>query len=148
MRWVTLVGPDRWAHGWITNGERAPLQVRDQQSGGGVLAWAAIIKVEEVGPFRVEDELKINSHTYCLFLEDSFINQWYRKKSIAFRKAMIFMQDYVLFHASKYSTAWLNSKDLKYDLFLFFAWLKSYWELVDPIHIWDLQWEETMHLFE
>ena len=30
-----------------------------QQGGGGVLVWAAIIKDELVGPFRVEDGLKL-----------------------------------------------------------------------------------------
>ncbi|KAA8586919.1 hypothetical protein FQN60_000755, partial [Etheostoma spectabile] len=56
---VTLDGPDGWARGWISNGHRAPLRVRRQQGGGGVLVWAAIIKDELVGPFRVEDGLKI-----------------------------------------------------------------------------------------
>ncbi|KAA8593436.1 hypothetical protein FQN60_009552, partial [Etheostoma spectabile] len=34
---VTLDGPDGWARGWISNGHRAPLWVRRQQVGGGVL---------------------------------------------------------------------------------------------------------------
>ncbi|KAJ8374998.1 hypothetical protein SKAU_G00055780 [Synaphobranchus kaupii] len=108
-------GQDGWARGWITNGRRAPLRVRHQQGGGGVLVWAAIIKDELVGPFRVEDGLKINSQTYCQFLEDTFFKQWYRKKSAAFEKAMIFMQDNAPSHPSKFSTAWLASKGLKDD---------------------------------
>lgn len=81
---VTLDGPNGWARGWISNGHRAPLWVRCQQGEGGVLVWAAIIEDEVVGPFRVEDGLKLNSQTYCQFLEDSFVKQWYRKKSSAF----------------------------------------------------------------
>ena len=61
---VTLVGPDGWDPGWISNGHRAPLRVRRQQGGGGVLVLTGIIKDELVGPFRVEDGLKINSQTY------------------------------------------------------------------------------------
>ena len=34
-----------------------------------VLVWAAIIKDGLVGPFQVEDGLKINSHTYYQFLQ-------------------------------------------------------------------------------
>ena len=80
---VSLDGADGWARGWITNGHRAPLPVRHQQGGGGVLVlywqvlvWAAIIKDELVGPFQVEDGLKINSQTCCQFVEDTFFKQW------------------------------------------------------------------------
>ena len=72
------------------------------------MVWAGIIKDEPVGPFCVEDGLKINSQTYCQFLEDTFFKQWYRKKSAAFKKAMIFIQDNAPSHASKYSTAWFK----------------------------------------
>ena len=101
---VTLDGPDGWARGWISNEHRAPLRLRRQQGGGGVLVWAGI-KYELFGPFRVEDGLKINSQTYCQFLEDTFFKQWYRKKSASFKKTMIFMQDNAPSHASKYCVA-------------------------------------------
>ncbi|CAL9698388.1 unnamed protein product [Knipowitschia caucasica] len=107
---VTL---DGWARGWISHGQRAPLRLRRQQGGGGVLVWAGIIKDELVGPFRVEDGLKLNSQTYCQFLEGTFFKQWYRRKPASFKKTMIFMQDNAPSHASKYSTAWLASKGLK-----------------------------------
>ena len=74
---------------------------------------AGIFKDELVGPFRIEDGLKINSQTYSQFLEDTFFKQWYRKKSASFKKTMIFMQDNAPLHASKYSTAWLACKGLK-----------------------------------
>ncbi|CAJ0940268.1 unnamed protein product [Ranitomeya imitator] len=38
------------------------------------------IKNELVGPFRVEDGVKLNSQTSCQFLEDNFFKQWYMKK--------------------------------------------------------------------
>ncbi|KAA8584625.1 hypothetical protein FQN60_008410, partial [Etheostoma spectabile] len=79
---VTLDGPDGWARGWISNGHRAPLRVRRQQGGAEVLD-------ELVGPFRVEDGLKINFQNYCQVLKDTFFKQWYRKKSLSFKKAMI-----------------------------------------------------------
>ncbi|KAL2093239.1 hypothetical protein ACEWY4_010551 [Coilia grayii] len=108
---VTLDGPDGWACGWIGNGHKAPLRLRRQQGGGGVLLWAGIIKNELVGPFRVEDGL--NSQTYCQFLEETFFKQWYRKKSASFKKNMIYKQDNAPSHASKYLTVWLTSKGLK-----------------------------------
>lgn len=59
--------------------------------------------------------MKLNSQTYCQFLEETFFKQWYRKKSVSFKKNMIFMHDNAPSHASKYSTAWLASKGLKED---------------------------------
>ncbi|KAJ1140490.1 hypothetical protein NDU88_006842 [Pleurodeles waltl] len=110
---VSLDGPDGWAPGWIGKGQRAPVRLRRQQGGGGVLVWAGIIKDELVGPFRVEDGVKLNSQSYCQFLEDTFFKQWYRKKTASFKKNMIFMQDNAPSHASKYSTAWLARKGIK-----------------------------------
>ncbi|KAI5609841.1 interferon-induced protein 44-like [Silurus asotus] len=112
-RRVSLDGPDGWARGWIGKGQRAPVRLRRQQGGGGVLVWAGIIKDELVGPFRVEDGVKLNSQSYCQFLEDTFFKQWYRKKSASFKKNMIFMQDNAPSHTSKYSTAWLARKGIK-----------------------------------
>lgn len=66
---MTLDGPDGWAHGWITNGHRAPLPVRRQQGGGGARVQAAVIKDERVGPCQVEDGLR-HQLPNCQFLED------------------------------------------------------------------------------
>lgn len=96
---ATLDGLDGLAWGRITTGHRAPIQVRRQQGGGGVLVWAAIIKDELVGPFQVEDKLKSTPKPAASFWKIS------RKKSSAFKNAPS--------HASEYSTAWLASKGLK-----------------------------------
>ncbi|CAJ0954245.1 unnamed protein product, partial [Ranitomeya imitator] len=80
---VTLDGPDGWARGWISKGH------------------------SDSDASKVEDGVKLNSQTFCLFLEDNFFKQWYRKKSVSFKKNMIFMQDNAPSHASNYSTAWL-----------------------------------------
>lgn len=50
---VILDGPDGWARGWISNRHRAPLRIKHQQGGGGVLVLAGIIKDELVGPFPI-----------------------------------------------------------------------------------------------
>lgn len=42
------------------------------KGGGGVLVWACVIKDELVGLLRGENGTKINSQTYCQFLEDTF----------------------------------------------------------------------------
>ena len=47
--------------------------VKRQQGGGLIMIWAGIIGFELVGAFRVEDGLKMNSKTYCDFLNQHFI---------------------------------------------------------------------------
>ena len=108
------------------------------------MVWASIIKDELVGPFRVEDGLKINSQNYCQFLEDTFFKQWYRKKPASFKKTMIFMQDNAPSHASKYSTAWLANKGLKDDRKMTWPWMEGLWQLLKrrvAILVTDLFWE-------
>ncbi|KAF3705166.1 hypothetical protein EXN66_Car020857 [Channa argus] len=74
---------------------QAPLRLRRQQGGGGVLVWAGIIKHELVFGLKMDS----NSQTYCQFLEDPFFKQWYRKKSASFKKTYIFIQDNAPSHA-------------------------------------------------
>uniref|UniRef100_A0A8C6PEG7 Tc1-like transposase DDE domain-containing protein n=1 Tax=Nothobranchius furzeri TaxID=105023 RepID=A0A8C6PEG7_NOTFU len=133
---VSLDGPDGWAHGWIGKGQRAPVRLRRQQGGGGVLVWAGIIKDELVGPFRVEDGVKLNSQSYCQFLEDTFFKQWYRKKSASFKKNTIFMQDNAPSHTSKYSTAWLARKGIKEEKLM--AWPPCSPDLIPIENLWSI----------
>jgi hypothetical protein len=56
------------------------------------MLWAGIISNEVVGPFRVEQGVKINSENYCKLLGNTLFKQWYKKKAAAFKKKMIFMR--------------------------------------------------------
>ena len=38
-----------------------------KQGGGGVMLWAGIVEDEVVGPFRLEEGVKLTSQTYCQF---------------------------------------------------------------------------------
>ena len=73
------------------------------------MIWAGILDNELVGPFRIEDGVKMNSETYCAFLERSFL-PWLKKKRLALREQIILMQDNAPSHASKFSRGWLESK--------------------------------------
>lgn len=64
-----LYGPDGWARGWVISGQNPQHRFRRQQGGGGVMFWAAILKNEIIGPFRVLEGVKINSPTN-LFREE------------------------------------------------------------------------------
>ncbi|KAI3358234.1 hypothetical protein L3Q82_003229 [Scortum barcoo] len=106
---VTLDGPDGWP---VAESAMMSTLTQTPARWRWVLVWAGIIKDELVGPFQVEDGLRLNSQTYCQFLEDTF-SQSYKEKSASFKKTMIFMQDKAPSQASKYSTVFLASKGLK-----------------------------------
>lgn len=55
-----------------------------------VVLWAGIIKYELIGPFQVEDRLKITPKPTASFSEDYFFTQWSRRKYASFKKT-IFM---------------------------------------------------------
>ena len=76
---ATLDGPDCWTQGWLREGQAEQVRLRRQQGGGGVMFWAGIVNDELIGPFRVEDGVKINSENYCEFLNDHFL-PWFKKQ--------------------------------------------------------------------
>ena len=84
-----------------------PVRARRQQVGGRVMFWAAKVGDRKIGPFRVEDGVKINSESYCAFLNKHF-RPWWKKRPLKLRKALIYMQDNAApSHAWRYTTAWL-----------------------------------------
>ena len=68
-----------------------------QQGGGGIMFLARIINNEMVGPFGVKEGVKITAET---FLKE-FLLPWYKKKSLSFRKKMIFIHDNAPPHAAR-----------------------------------------------
>lgn len=108
---VTLDGPDGWSKGWMLNERAVPGRLRRQQGGGGIMIWAAIVGNELIGPFKVDDGVKLNSENYCKLLQSVFF-PWYNRKSRVFKKNVVFMHDNAPSHASKATTAFLAKKGL------------------------------------
>lgn len=67
--------------------------------------WAAIVDDELVGPFRVQDGVKVNSEGYCTFLKTNFL-PWWKRQSAKVKKTLVFMHDNAPSHASRYSQDW------------------------------------------
>ena len=61
--------------------------------------WAAIVGDQMIGPFRVEDGVKLNSEGYCDLLNANFV-PWWKKHPARQRKLLIFMHDNAPSHAS------------------------------------------------
>ena len=94
-----------WARGWVLNGRSSGNRMRRQQGGGGVMFWAGLFGNTIVGPFRVEQGVKLNSQNYCSFLTRNFL-PWYQQLLDHDKKTLVLMQDNAPSHASKYSRAW------------------------------------------
>ena len=105
---ATLDGPDGWASGWVHKDAEKPTHLRHQQGGGGIMFWAGIIDDTLVGPFMVEEGVKLTSKTYCEFLEDNFCG-WLENVPLTLRKKLVFMQDNAPSHSAKATKEFLKS---------------------------------------
>lgn len=104
---ATLDGPDGFARGWIRQGHIVPANLRRQQGGGGVLFWAGIHNQNLIGPFKVDDGVKMNSISYCDLLNRKLL-PYIRSLIPKDRRNTILMQDNAPSHASIHSKKFLN----------------------------------------
>ena len=99
---------------WSNNGEEAPRRMKRQQGGGGVMIWAGIVDRTIIGPFRVDEGVKLNSASYCEFLEKTFFH-WYNGQPRRFRMKWTFMHDNAPSHASRFTKQFLEDKGISGD---------------------------------
>ena len=98
---ATLDGPDRWAKGWVINGDQAPVRRRRQQEGGGgVMIWAGIIGDELIGPVCVPQGVKLTSATYCQSLKN-VLKEWLEEVPLSRLKKVVFIHDNAPCHVAK-----------------------------------------------
>jgi len=109
---ANLDGPDSFSRGWLLANQAAPVRVRRQQGGGGVMFWAAIHGGNLIGPFRIEDGVKMNSMAYTTLLTNNLLPVISSMPSKD-RKKLIWMQDNAPSHASSYSKEFLKGHGFK-----------------------------------
>lgn len=78
------------------------------------MIWAGIVGSTVIGPYKVDEGVKLNSVGYCKFLDGTFF-KWYNKQSRDFKKNCIFMQDNAPSHASRLTSDHLAKKGFKDD---------------------------------
>ena len=94
---ASLNGPDGWRRGWFSAEHGRPHLLRCQQGGGSVMFWAGIVGNELVGPFRVEDGVKMTAIVHIDFLKKNFV-PWHKSKNLAFRKNFVFIACSTAYH--------------------------------------------------
>ena len=70
----TLVGPDELAKCWIFFHHCLPFRILHQQGRGEVIFWPAIIDDGSIRPFRIENDVKIDSWCYYALLDKHFLS--------------------------------------------------------------------------
>ena len=80
------------------------------------MIWAGIIGTNWWDLLKLKIDVKIDSagYTHTQFLEKNLM-PWMKKKSAAFKKNMVSMQDNAPSHASKLTREWLAKKGIKED---------------------------------
>ena len=74
--------------------------------------WAGICGDTLIGPFMVEEGVKMDSEAYANLLKQNFF-KWYRSQTFSFMRKCIFMQDNAPSHASRYTRNFLAAKGFK-----------------------------------
>ena len=88
-----------------------------------------------MGLFRVKDGVKITAETYTAFLKE-FLLPWYEKKSLSFRKKMIFMQDNAPSHAAHLTLDFLKKSFVKNATIM--EWLPNSPDLNPIENMWNI----------
>ena len=108
---VTLDGPDGWSKGWVLQDREAPVSKRRQQGGGSIMIWAGIYGDKLIGPYKVDDGVKLTSQSYCQFLDKTFF-KWYKSQSRSFKTKCVFMHDNAPSHAANATRQFLERKGI------------------------------------
>ena len=108
----TFDGPDGWAKEWISFNDSSRVRARRQHIGQGVMFWAAIVGDSIIGPFRIEDGIKIYSKGHFAFLNKHFLPRW-KKQPLKLRRTLMCMYNNALSHVLRYTTALLMKLEIK-----------------------------------
>ena len=82
---ATLDDPDGFSRGWIGHSFDTLFRLRRQQGGEGVMFWAGICGNMLIGPFIIEEGVKMDNEAYAYFLKQNFFN-WYKNQSRYFKR--------------------------------------------------------------
>ena len=71
---VTYDGPDWWAKGWIlSNLNMLVVKIRQIET-DCVMIWAKILHQTIIGPFKVDQKVRLNSSNYGDFMDKTFFS--------------------------------------------------------------------------
>ena len=125
---MTFDEPDGWAKGWILSNSDVFVAKR-RKSDGNAMIQAGIVNQMIIGPFKVNERIKLNSANN--FIDKTFF-AWYKPHSCSFKMKCIFMQDNVPSNLSKFTHEFFKHKRFTRNLNL----------IKNPGSIMNMKWYE------
>lgn len=77
-----------------------PMTKTRQQEGGRVRIWAGIADQTNIGPFKVDEGVKLNNANYWDFMYKTFF-EWYKSQPGSFKAKCVFMHNNAALYVSK-----------------------------------------------
>ena len=73
--------------------------------------WAGIHSDKLIGPYKVDDGVKLTSQSYCEFLHKTFF-KLYKSQSLSLKSKCVFMHDNAPSHAGNTTRQFLERKGI------------------------------------
>ena len=73
------------------------------------MAWAGIVNQTIIGPFKVDEGIKVNNANYYDFMDKAFFT-WYKSQSHRFKVKYVSMHDNAPSHVSKLTHEFFEHK--------------------------------------
>ena len=67
--WVIFDGPDGCTKGWISSNLDVPVTKKSKQGDGTVIIRAGILNQTIIGPFKLNEGIKLYNVKYCNFMD-------------------------------------------------------------------------------
>lgn len=122
----TFDRPDVWPKGWILSDSDMPVAKRRQEGVSSVMIWVEIIDQRIIGPFKVDETVKLNSAVLWTGLS-------FHGTRPSFKVKCVFMHNNVPFHVSNLTCELCEHKREKimkcHHQVLIWIWSKIYGQL-------------------
>ena len=127
----------------------------DSKVGGNIMMWAGISGDKLIGPYKVDDGVKLTSQSYCEFLDKTFF-KWSKSQSRSFKTNCVFMHDNAPSDASNATRQFLERKGISGKKLM--MWppaspadlipIENFWAIVKKIYGGGRQYENKGDLWD
>ena len=121
---VTFNRPDKRAKGSILSNLDMSVAKR-KQGNSSVVICAVVVDQTIIGPFKVDEGVKLNAANYCNLMDKTFF-EWYKSKFLSFKVKCVFMHINASSHISKITREFFEHKRFTGEKTIIYYWSESY----------------------